>query len=151
MSRYLTNKLIRHRLLQKRQARRSPALLRRDHAVLIQVSLGYPPLSGRFLCITHPSATSCTEVQPVRLACVRHAASVQSEPGSNSPIKPNWSVSARTFQPQHPPESSPKLLAFVILTTFYMATKREPHEHKSTHTNHLFLFLKSGKSVVRNS
>ena len=57
MSHYLTNKLIRHRLLQKRKALRSPALLSRDHAVLIRVSPGYPPLKGKFLCIPHPSAT----------------------------------------------------------------------------------------------
>jgi hypothetical protein len=38
-------------------------------------------------CVTHPSATPyCSEEhQGVRLACVRHAASVYPEPGSNSP------------------------------------------------------------------
>ncbi len=38
-------------------------------------------------CVTHPSATpSGTEApEDVRLACVRHAASVYPEPGSNSP------------------------------------------------------------------
>jgi hypothetical protein len=39
--------------------------------------------------VTHPSATrspsSCEERKLVRLACVRHAASVYPEPGSNSP------------------------------------------------------------------
>ncbi|TME11325.1 MAG: hypothetical protein E6I80_06080 [Chloroflexi bacterium] len=39
--------------------------------------------------VTHPSATrslsSCDEKKLVRLACVRHAASVYPEPGSNSP------------------------------------------------------------------
>ena len=39
--------------------------------------------------VTHPSATrspsSCEEKKLVRLACVRHAASVYPEPGSNSP------------------------------------------------------------------
>jgi hypothetical protein len=67
---------------------RSPALLSRDHAVLAQVSLGYPPRQGKFRCITHPSAT-LLGVAPfrVRLACVRHAASVQSEPGSNSSVQ----------------------------------------------------------------
>jgi hypothetical protein len=63
---------------------RSPSLLLRDHAVLIRVSPGYPPLKGRSLRIPHPSATRYCYL--VRLACVRHTASVQSEPGSNSPI-----------------------------------------------------------------
>ena len=41
------------------------------------------------LRITHPFATSLCGVlqKPVRLACVKHAASVRSEPGSNSPKK----------------------------------------------------------------
>ena len=39
--------------------------------------------------ITHPFATLTTKqslMDPVRLACVKHAASVRPEPGSNSPI-----------------------------------------------------------------
>ncbi len=44
VSRYLTNKLIgREPILQRQLA---PPLLLRDHGVLIQVSLGYPPLKG---------------------------------------------------------------------------------------------------------
>ena len=35
--------------------------------------------------VTHPSAASATEVAFARLACLRRAASVRSEPGSNSP------------------------------------------------------------------
>src|SRR5665648_1051308 len=46
--------------------------------------VGYPR-------VTHPSATIqhsiCIECWTVRLACVRHAASVRPEPGSNSPYK----------------------------------------------------------------
>ena len=40
--------------------------------------------------ITHPFATLTTKqslMDPVRLACVKHAASVHPEPGSNSLIK----------------------------------------------------------------
>ena len=40
---------------------------------------------GRFPRDTHPSATKAEAF--VRLACVRHAASVRSEPGSNSQIE----------------------------------------------------------------
>lgn len=54
----------------------------------------YPPLLGTFRCITHPFATrQQTEVPvTVRLACVKHAASVQSEPGSNSFVQSQLST-----------------------------------------------------------
>ena len=70
----------------------------RAHAVLAEVSLGYPPLQGRFPRATHPCATQGPgEPRPcVRLACVRHAASVRSEPGSNSHVQSrNHSEQAR--------------------------------------------------------
>ena len=46
----------------------------------------YPPLKGTFRCITHPFAARHRPEghAAARLACVKHAASVQSEPGSNS-------------------------------------------------------------------
>src|ERR1044071_1463761 len=67
----------------------SPAFLSRAHAVLASLSTGYPPQEDTFRCITHPFAArrqGCPRAA-ARLACVRHAASVQSEPGSNSSIK----------------------------------------------------------------
>ena len=55
------------------------------------VSHCYPPAKGRFPRVTHPSATKVSVSKltdtPVRLACIRHAASVSPEPGSNSPKK----------------------------------------------------------------
>src|SRR5690606_15715827 len=79
---YPANQLIRHRLIQSRQARRSPAFTRRSYAVLAQVSLRYPPRQSRFRCIPHPSATRHPESKlscaAVRLACVRPTASVHS-------------------------------------------------------------------------
>src|SRR5881227_2414538 len=78
----------------------------RDHAVLAEVSLGYPPLQGRFPRATHPCATPVRAEAPtsVRLACVKHAASVRSEPGSNShvhsvPEHHNQSLSAPAKRP----------------------------------------------------
>ena len=52
---------------------------------------GIPHLKADHPRVTHPSATpSCTKAQEdVRLACVRHAASVYPEPGSNSPFIPS--------------------------------------------------------------
>ena len=57
------------------------------YAGLSVVSNGYPPLWGKFLRVTHPSATQLPQPKLkhcVRLACVKHAASVHPEPGSNS-------------------------------------------------------------------
>ena len=86
---YPTNYLICHRPLQSREARRSPAFILRSYAVLATLSSSYPPLLGTFRCITHPFATRQRSKLPVtvRLACVKHAASVQSEPGSNSSVQ----------------------------------------------------------------
>ena len=68
---------------------RSPTFIRRSYAVLANLSTSYPPLQGTFRYVTHPFATrhqGCPRAA-VRLACVRHAASVQSEPGSNSSVQ----------------------------------------------------------------
>ena len=58
-----------------------------DYGVLIHVSMGYSPLKGRlytrYAPVRHSSARASSAVT-VRLACVRPAASVHPEPGSNS-------------------------------------------------------------------
>ena len=67
----------------------SPAFNLSSYAVLATLSRSYPPRLGTFRCITHPFATrhqGCPRAA-VRLACVKHAASVQSEPGSNSSVQ----------------------------------------------------------------
>ncbi|SPD44546.1 protein of unknown function [Cupriavidus taiwanensis] len=66
-----------------------PAFTLRSYAVLANLSTSYPPRQGTFRCITHPFATrrQAEARAAVRLACVRHAASVQSEPGSNSSVQ----------------------------------------------------------------
>ena len=70
----------------------TPPFILRSYAVLAKVSRGYPPPKGTFLFITHPFATLLTLAGfRVRLACVRHAASVRSEPESNSNVW-SWSV-----------------------------------------------------------
>ena len=64
-------------------------MTRRYYAVLAKVSLSYSPLQGRLVTCYSP-VRHCTQVLLpflVRLACVRHAASVDSEPGSNSRLK----------------------------------------------------------------
>jgi hypothetical protein len=59
------------------------------HAVLALLSERYPPLKGRSPTRYSPVRHSTQGRSPfrVRLACVRHAASVDSEPGSNSQVK----------------------------------------------------------------
>ena len=65
----------------------------RAYAVLATVSSGFPPPVGRLLRVTHSFATvrviNFSEESflslLVQLACVRHAASVHPEPGSNPP------------------------------------------------------------------
>ena len=64
------------------------------YAVLAAVSSCYPPVQGRLPTRYSPVRHSVPINHPknlkrrfVRLACVRHAASVHPEPGSNSQIK----------------------------------------------------------------
>ena len=82
---YLTNKLIGRGLVKKRKVLRSPPLVLRQHPVLPRLSASYPELLGRFPRVTHPFATKPYCYDSVRLACLIHAASVRSEPESNSP------------------------------------------------------------------
>ena len=95
---YPTNKLIGRRLLHRRLA----PLALRLHAVLAGVSPGYPTPMDRSLRVTHPSATDQSCPQSVRLACVKHAASVRSEPGSNSQVHPSPHPSQDKNQNEHP-------------------------------------------------
>src|SRR5438552_13578927 len=59
------------------------------YAVLASLSGRYPPLEGRSPTCYSPVCHSTYPLRGfrVRLACVRHAASVDSEPGSNSHVK----------------------------------------------------------------
>ena len=64
------------------------ALPQGPHAVLPRVSTDYPPSKGRSPTCYSPvchSLHSIATMFAVRLACVKRAASVRSEPGSNSP------------------------------------------------------------------
>ena len=90
VSRYLTNKLIGHRTILRCydcSELLSLGISPRNHIRYCARFLGsIPILRPGFLCVTHPFATrprSCLP-DPVRLACVKRAASVRSEPESNS-------------------------------------------------------------------
>src|SRR3979490_2640322 len=61
-----------------------------SYAVLDPVSQAYPTVQGRLPTCYSPVRRSCTpKGLTARLACVKHAASVRPEPGSNSPSK-SW-------------------------------------------------------------
>ena len=83
-------------------------MVSRHHTVLAQVSLSYSVPKGRFPRVTHPCATNPEGF--VRLACVRHAASVRSEPGSNS------QVHDRTLIPDWRTNPKPKLVLGAYLS-----------------------------------
>ena len=73
--------------------------------MLAPVSRSYSAPQGRFPRVTHPCATKAEAF--VRLACVRHAASVRSEPGSNSQVEvPVAAVHAHQKQVQRRPLSN---------------------------------------------
>ena len=87
--RYHTNKLIERILILYRNLySRSDATLR-DYGGLIFISKGYTPVQGRLYTRYAPVRRSSAEASfPVtpRLACVKPAASVHPEPGSNSSL-----------------------------------------------------------------
>ena len=93
VSRYLTNKLIgRESIVRRIAPLASLPCGKAPHSVLIPLSRGYPQPYGRLLTryspVRHSSAFHLAMVPvTVRLACLIHAASVHSEPGSNSPLK----------------------------------------------------------------
>ena len=117
VGRYPANKLIGRRPLRGRLA----ALSLRTHAVLAPVSQGCPPPPDTFLRAPHPSAAGAEA--PARLACVRHAASVRSEPGSNSQV--HQAGPSRSLIPQTPLDRAP-------LTTLDAKRLLEPEPRTDT-------------------
>ena len=98
VSRYLTNKLIGHGPLPGRQAptSRGPRPLTAvpyDTVVSSSITSDFSKLSSCPGYVTHallaltPLYSSFEKNFRVRLACLNHAASVRSEPGSNSSLK----------------------------------------------------------------
>jgi hypothetical protein len=95
---------------------RSPTFIRRSYAVLASLSTSYPPLQGTFRYVTHPFATrhqGCPRAA-VRLACVRHAASVQSEPGSNSSVQSLFRAISGRFRCDTEPSLTQNTDSFVL-------------------------------------
>ncbi len=71
--------------------------MRSEYPVLDPVSQAYPRVKGRSPTCYSPVRRSCTpKGLTARLACVKHAASVRPEPGSNSPTKTGPTIAPRT-------------------------------------------------------
>ena len=91
---YLTNKLIKRGLILRRWLSRRGHLFPHrpksswSHSVLAPVSRGYPKPKGRLSTRYSPVRhfTNHRSGFLVRLACLKHAASVRPEPESNSPV-----------------------------------------------------------------
>ena len=103
----------------------SPVILsdNRAYAVLATVSSGYPPPRGRFPRVTHPCAGLHGSEDPLlpRLACVRPAASVRSEPGSNSQVDSSQN-SSKARKPQNRSNRVPSR------HMVHLYTRKAPHE-----------------------
>ena len=93
VGRYPTIKLMSRRLINRRMHMQRHSFLNSfqscpGYAVLARISPGYPPPKGRSPTCYSPvrHSTHTRRCFLVRLACVKHAASVRSEPGSNSNV-----------------------------------------------------------------
>ena len=84
---YPTNKLIGRGPIPRRKTFHLRRCRPRSYPVLAPVSRSYPRARGRLLTCYSPVRRSSTpKGLSARLACVKHAASVRPEPGSNSPL-----------------------------------------------------------------
>lgn len=90
VSHYLTNKLIGRESIPDRKTFHTIPM---QVGVISGISSGFPGLSQSLGQVTHVLLTRSPLIRQeqapvitVRLACVKHAASVRPEPGSNSPL-----------------------------------------------------------------
>ena len=92
-----------------------------SYGVLAEVSLCCPPLQCTFPRVTHQCATLLSNSKllnnTVQLACVKPAASVRSEPGSNSHIKFNPACHYFTLK---------NFLRFLNIQTLYLLYENIP-------------------------
>ena len=122
-----------------------------SYAVLAAVSSCYPPVQGRlptrYSPVRHSVTTSSPRRDPswcfVRLACVRHAASVHPEPGSNSQIKRCRSRSRTTG-------SFPVLLLFLV-ELFVRSMDPSRRHHSLPDPNEIYELNVQGCFVIQLS
>ena len=96
-----------------------------------QIPKRYSPVRRSSACIATPVTA--------RLACVRHAASVQSEPGSNSSLK--------GFETFNLTKRYPKKLYWLILETHRRSWLRQQTD-ASPHTSYLLIFKERCRCAV---
>jgi hypothetical protein len=137
VGRYPANWLISRDPLFKRIA----ALILRCYAVLASVSRGYPPLEGRLVTCYSPGRHFTHGLLHflVRLACVRHAASVDSEPGSNSRLKPD--VCRRVVGRLPSPHIQCSLQKLLWFQQHGMAPPFSLHSHPKTRKKFMVVYL----------
>ena len=119
-----------------------------------------PQLRADSLCITHPSATFlCSKLQIlVRLACMKHAASVHPEPGSNSPLSEkfmslvhipmNRSTSFYYSCPSHFFKINRYLSSSAILLSMFYSSYRSKESHQKILLFRSLLFHSSPLSDI---
>ena len=103
--------------------------INKDYSVLPHVSMGYPQYKDRLSTCYSPvrhSLNSASTIHTVRLACLKRAASVRSEPGSNSPLF------SMTCPKDMPPISLPSLSFSLIPLPFpvkdHLSSRLTPHQ-----------------------
>ena len=91
-----TNKLIGRGPIPRRKTFHHQRCLKWSYPVLAPVSRSYPRARGRLpTCYSPVRRSSTPKGLSARLACVKHAASVRPEPGSNSPSRSTRSTVRR--------------------------------------------------------
>jgi hypothetical protein len=109
-----------------------------SYSVLAPVSEGYPKVQGRFLTCYSPVRRSSTpKGLSARLACVKHAASVRPEPGSNSPTKSveNCPDNKKLVAKGKPPRiSRQKPTTLKAITNWHWLIKHPVEFSKNNHT-----------------
>lgn len=131
---YPTNKLIGRELILYQKIFPPPHTKGWSYPVLDPVSQAYPEVQGRSLTCYSPVRHSSTPASwglSVRLACVKHAASVRPEPGSNSPQKIS-SIRTRPYLIKSPTPDKNNWSS--IKKTFsWHPTRKNPTKHNFAH------------------
>jgi hypothetical protein len=149
VSRYLTNKLIgREPLLQRDLAAAFPSepCDSDDVRGIIRPLGRLSPTAGQVAHVlrTRPPLNVELPPRPVRLACVRHAASVRPEPGSNSPKRIHQQlVPKRLGRPDH---------RFGVMLPSRRTSDRPPHQRdRTTHVSNRRLSNSDAPKITRLS
>src|SRR5262249_30513333 len=130
-----TNPLIGRELIPSRKTFHHSRCLRQSYPVLIPVSRSYPRVKGRLLTCYSPVRRSSTpKGLSARLACVKHAASVRPEPGSNSPLMSinNRRIRERIVNIEECPENRPEPASEAIMATSCESVRGNHGHHQLT-------------------